>query len=159
MTCHNLRCRLVDAVCDVGLGRRYGHTGDHSTDCVRLAYAALEMLHGDRVRVHKRALHLAGHPAGSMANIDALVASGIGDEVEWLDGDGESCYLVQGWVLSDEQMATSPGSRQSGHCFFWLGGEYGRILHSTTAGPDWYADEHWPQRRERYGSLRLVRLV
>lgn len=120
-----------DAVLDVGLGRRYGHTGDESVDCVRIVAHALEVMYPlADVRSEWRRLHLSydGAGPGSFANIQALVDLDIAVEVTEPAPGGVTIY--QKWK----------GSR--GHMFSILRPELVQpgpdwLLHATT-DEDWY---------------------
>lgn len=120
-----------DAMLDVGLGRKYGHSGDESVDCVRIIAHAVEVMF-PMVEVRKlwKELHLSnpGAGVGSFDNIDALVELGVAEVVTEPVPGGVT--IIQKWK----------GSR--GHMFSILRPETvvpgpDWILHSTTDS-DWY---------------------
>lgn len=151
------RERVYHAALDWGLGRKYGHTGDATTDCVRYWYAILLALLGDEVMepIHK-AWHLNGYPLGSMANLEALVGTGAAEWVTEPLPDG-GVYLGQGWTKES-------GAWKSGHLLgiitfagpvldspFWL-------LESNR-NDDWFRPVDLDQRMQRYDAVKWVRLL
>lgn len=119
-----------DAMLDVGLGRKYGHTGDDSVDCVRIIAHAIEVMYPMvDVRSQWKQLHLSGgQGAGSTANIDALVDLGVARYVDFPVPGGVA--IAQKWkgpkghmfsILRPESVVPGPD---------W-------ILHATTDS-DWY---------------------
>jgi hypothetical protein len=138
-----------DAMLDVGLGRRYGHTGDETQDCVRILYAALEVMYPDvDVAAWHKPLHLAGYPLGSFANIEATVQLGVGRSV--VRPEPGSVVLVQEWW------------KTGGHAYSHLEPESpdprpGYILHATTA-PDWYGPHDlWARLKGK--QYRMAQLI
>jgi hypothetical protein len=119
-----------DSILDVGLGRKYGHSGDTSVDCVRIiAHAVADMYPGVDVRSRWSDLHLSGGQGlGSFDNIKALVELGVAEYVTSPAPGGVT--IVQKWkgnrghmfsILRPETVAPGPD---------W-------ILHATTDS-DWY---------------------
>ena len=151
-----LQSRFVWAAADVGLGRRYGHTGDATQDCVRLMYAACVALYDGVVDLQPwiKVMHLNGEPIGSMANIDAYVQAGVAQLVDW--PTPESVCLVQVWWAN------------RGHMFAHLeppGPEVGpkleqpHILEATPATADWLRPYALQQKLEAATAYRIARLL
>ena len=146
--------RVKDAALDVGLGRKYGHTGNASQNCVRLWYAILFILFGSIVGTKSDEIHLnIRNGLGSFANLEALVELGL---AEWIlaPGAGDVC-LGQGWRRDDDGDLV-------GHLFGMLErdilGEWW-ILESTNGTPDWYRPEDPDDRAARYTvGVRWIRL-
>ncbi len=153
----SFRERVYHAALDWGLGRRYGHTGDATTDCVRFWYAILLALLGPDVMgpIHK-AWHLNGYPLGSMANLEALVATGAAEWVDEPQAD-DGIYLGQGWTKKD-------GKWKSGHLLgivtftgpiltapFWL--------LEANRNEDWFRPVDLDTRVRIYDAIRWVRLL
>ena len=151
------RERVYHAALDTGLGRKYGHTGDATTDCVRYWYAILVDLLGEQtMEAINKAWHLNGYGLGSMANVEALVGIGVAEWVDYPQADG-GIYLGQGWTKKN-------GKWKSGHLLgvvtfagplltsaFWL-------LESNR-NDDWFRPIDLDDRVEMYDAMRWVQLL
>lgn len=144
-----MRERLKDAALDVGLGRKYGHTGDATQDCSRFTYATLSAAFPLLVwgLLHKT-LHLNFDGAlRSTANVTAVRDLLNSYMVE--DPMHGYWHYCQGW------------KRNKGHNFFWWRPEAAwesqpsMILDATDGTDDWYRPETWAERRTRYDIVAL----
>lgn len=138
-------------------GRGYGHTGDETTDCIRLQFATLKTLFGPTLARLTKVLHLNGSALGSFDNTAALVENGYGFYVD-TPSPGSVCY-VQGWN----------GSK--GHCFavVWDADGAPYILEATNSSGDtdddgvpdrydWFRVVDWPTQAAKYTEMRIVQL-
>jgi len=141
-------------------GRSYGHTGDATQDCVRLAFAILVLIFGaSGIGPLSKALHLNGFPLGSFANAQALVDNGYG----WFEPSPfpGGIFYCQGW------------RGNKGHCFFIIWGanpgDRPWILEATNSDRDmdgdgvadkydWYREVVWADQAAKYTELRAVQL-
>lgn len=150
-------CHYFAAFADVAPGRKYGHSGDTTTNCSRLQHAILTAYYGaDRVPQHGlqgyAALMLAGHSPPSTANVDEVVRLGLGEHVGAPDGYG--AWYVQGWR-----------SLHSGHCFGLVRARGGHlagelVLCEASQGSDWCRPVTWAEIVAEYPAARsLCRLV
>lgn len=151
------RERFKDAALDVGLGRKYGHTGDDSQNCVRFLYAILLVIYGELVKSKLAELHLnIANGLGSFANCAALVSLQIG---EWATTPSTpGIYYCQGWRKINGEL--------KGHSFALvvyptpLTGEWLWILESTNGTSDWYRPVKWSDLVDKWSAgLKLVRLL
>lgn len=148
-----LRERVKDAALDVGLGRRYGHTGNDTQDCVRFTYAILKAVYPNQPwSALNEVMHLnIPDGLGSFANVEAVIALGIGERVD--HPMPSHWHYCQGWRSSNR-----------GHCFLWweppvpiLGS--GWILEATNGTSDWYRPMDWTTVTKRYAELRCAALM
>jgi hypothetical protein len=145
-----VRTRILESALDVGLGRRYGHTGVDAVDCVIFAEA---ILHSSYPEIDWSGTHadlMILDAARPFSNVEALVGLGFREVPELVPGRWHYC---QGWRKNG-----------AGHCFLiWSppSPEPGRPykLEATNARSDWYAPTDWTRESSRYGAgLRLVLL-
>lgn len=146
------RERFKDAALDVGLGRKYGHTGDDTQDCVRLLYAILVVVYGS-VMVGIRAEMMLNVPdgLGSAKNCAALVHSQL---AAWVQAPAEpGIYYCQGW------------RGNKGHAFALIvyptpmAGEWLWILEATNGTDDWYRPVTWSEVQGKWPNLTIVQLL
>ena len=144
------RLKILESALDVGLGRKYGHTGDDTQDCVRFAEAILVSAFPDLRWDGTHSAMMIQDVAEPFSNITALARLGFPQVQAPEPG---SFHLVQGW-----RSLSPPG----GHCFLWWEPEgpvvsEPMILEATSATTDWYRPAVWADVVARYpAGLRLV---
>jgi len=141
-----LLSRWLWAVADVGLGRRYSHSGDDSTDCIRLTAAVLGVLYPE-ISWPDRVMHLHGYSVGSMANVDQVIESGAGVSIRAPDLTESGVYYCQGWG-------------RYGHCFFLAVRPRGTlwIVEASNLTSDWVRPVVWADVVDAFPDLRIARL-
>jgi len=146
------RLAILEAALDVGLGRRYGHTGDDQTDCVQFAEAILIRAFPDVDWAPLHSAMMIGAVADLFSNVDALI--GVGFPETQAPAAGAFSYC-QGW------RSLRP---LRGHCFLWWqpaapSVSASMILEATNATADWYRPAQWPDMAAKYpAGLRMVTL-
>lgn len=141
-----LLTRFLWAALDCGLGRSYGHTGE-TQDCIRFQFATLVGMYPEvDLAAHHRVLHLNGESLGSVANMEKLVALGLGEFAHSPDLPG--VYAMQGWQGG------------GGHAVFLVKRKSGElwIAEFTTRTADGFEAVSWGWVTSRWSQRALVRL-
>ena len=147
--------RMLHAIADVGLGRRYGHTGDDTADCVRFVLAVLDQVYPGKLGATGRRDVLISHGDAERpwSPVSALITAGIarvpGNKVDY-----GRWHVCQGWNgLTGGRIS----STSSGHCWLWRGGvsngQAGWIYQASTSNPaEWVARRTWADQAARFVS-------
>ncbi len=146
----DIRTILLESALDVGLGRKYGHTGIDSVDCVTFAEAVLI---NSYPMINWAPLHrdlMIRDAARPWSNVEALFAEGFR---EVSAPEAGRFHYVQGW----RSLAPLSG----GHCFLWweslAPALASKIMESTNATSDWYRPMSWAVQSAKFGAgVRLA---